>query len=38
MKSRKAQEIVSILMESDFYFNLSLRERRCLVKYILLTS
>ena len=35
MKSFKAKEIVSVLMESAFYFDLSPRERLCLVRYLL---
>ncbi|HDY72030.1 MAG TPA: hypothetical protein ENH50_10240, partial [Nitrospirae bacterium] len=34
-KSFKAKEIVSVLMESAFYFDLSPEERLCLVRYLL---
>ena len=38
MVSREAKEIVGILMESNVYFELSLRERLSLIKHILSTS
>jgi len=38
MVSQEAKEIVGILMESNVYFELSLRERLCLIKHILSTS
>jgi hypothetical protein len=38
MDPTKMKEIVGILMESTFYFELSLRERYCLVQRILSMS
>ncbi|MEC4684929.1 MAG: hypothetical protein VST71_04245 [Nitrospirota bacterium] len=38
MVLREAKEIVGILMESNVYFELSLRERLRLIKHILSTS
>ncbi|NOY39800.1 MAG: hypothetical protein GXO95_06155 [Nitrospirae bacterium] len=38
MVSREAKEIVGILMESNVYFELSLRERLNLIKHLLSTS
>ncbi|MGD1075902.1 MAG: hypothetical protein ABR903_07480 [Thermodesulfovibrionales bacterium] len=38
MDSTRMKEIVGILMESTFYFDLSLRERYCLVQRILSIS
>ncbi|VAX34533.1 hypothetical protein MNBD_NITROSPIRAE03-1526 [hydrothermal vent metagenome] len=38
MVSREAKEIVGILMESNVYFELNLRERLSLIKHILSTS
>ncbi len=35
MNSMRVKEIVGILMESKFYFDLSLRERHCLIKHLL---
>lgn len=37
MSSLLVKEIVGILMESNFYFDLNLRERHLLVKHLLLT-
>ncbi len=38
MVLREAKELVGILMESNVYFELSLRERLHLIKHILSTS
>lgn len=32
------KELIGILMESEFYFDLSPRERLCLIRYLLGTS
>lgn len=37
MKSEKVRELVKILMESEVYFELPLRERYILIKQILNT-
>lgn len=37
MSSLLVKEIIGILMESSFYFDLNLRERHLLVKHLLLT-
>jgi hypothetical protein len=37
MSSILVKEIISILMESSFYFDLNLRERHSLVKHLILT-
>jgi hypothetical protein len=34
MKDRVVKELLSILMESDFYFELTLRERHSLIKHL----
>lgn len=38
MDKRLCREIVTILMSSRFYFDLSLRERHALVKHIMKSS
>jgi hypothetical protein len=38
MDKRLCREIVTILMSSRFYFDLSLKERHALVKYIMKSS
>ncbi len=38
MDMTKMKEVVEILMESDFYFDLSVKERYCLVQRILAIS
>lgn len=35
MDAMRIKEIIGILMESTFYFELSLRERHCLILHIL---
>ncbi|GBE00067.1 hypothetical protein BMS3Abin07_02113 [bacterium BMS3Abin07] len=37
MKCTCTREIIDILLESDMYFDMDLKERRCLVEYILAT-